>query len=90
MKILIIVIAIIIIYLISFYFVYWHLKKTYSKYGIFENSNVDFLDIFVNICPVLNTLAFLILLFDNPYDNKHRDMYYFEKIIKKINNIYKK
>jgi hypothetical protein len=84
MEILIITFALVLIYLTSVYFMRYYLKIIHSKYGRYYSCEIDALDIFINFCPLINTIASIIKLFDNPYNDKYKDRFQLQNLINKF------
>lgn len=53
----------IILYIISFLYVKYWVTIAYSKGGVWESIEPDGDDVFINLCPVINTFVAFICLF---------------------------
>jgi len=79
----------IIAYILSVYFIYDFIKKSYSSIGVFNNNKPMIFDLFINFCPIINIIVMIILfLFFSPYKNEINKRRKRKKILYYIKNFF--
>lgn len=62
------------VYLLSFFILYFWIRNAHSKGGVCENIELKFLDLFITLCPMLNTTSCIILIIMISFNGRKRDI----------------